>query len=87
MTTTVQEIYTQVLKTLSPTERLRLATLILNDLVLAEQCVTDQSHTWTEQDQIDLAAFSLQYAGDQFFDDEGMIEVPKPVEAVLLASA
>lgn len=66
MPTTAQEIYIQVLSTLSPTERLRLATLILNDLILHNACVVDQSDIWTEQDQIDLANFSLQYAATQF---------------------
>jgi hypothetical protein len=32
MSTTVREVYDRILSTLSPTERLRLATLILNDL-------------------------------------------------------
>ncbi|MBD1926415.1 hypothetical protein H6F74_09155 [Trichocoleus sp. FACHB-90] len=62
MPTTIQEIYTQVIRTLSPTERLRLATLILNDLVQHNGDVVDQSDTWTEQDQLDLVGFSLQYA-------------------------
>jgi len=62
MPTTIQEIYTQVIRTLSPTERLQLATLILNDLVQHNADVVDQSDTWTEQDQLDLVAFSLQYA-------------------------
>jgi hypothetical protein len=33
MPPTIQEIYTQILRTLPPADRLRLATLILNDLV------------------------------------------------------
>ena len=48
MPTTIQEIYTQVIRTLSPTERLRLATLILNDLVQHNADVVDQSDTWTD---------------------------------------
>jgi len=62
MATTVGEIYTQVVLTLSPTERLRLATLILNDLVREKESVVDFSDTWTEQDRLDLTAFSLQHA-------------------------
>jgi hypothetical protein len=58
----VQEIYTQVISNLLPTERLQLATLILNGLVKQDAAVIDDSDTWTEQDQLDLAAFSLQYA-------------------------
>ena len=74
MPTTIQEIYTQVIRTLSPAERLRLATLILNDLVQQNAAVVDQSDTWTEQDRLDLAAFSLQYAATLFPESEEMAE-------------
>jgi hypothetical protein len=68
----VQEIYTQVILNLLPTERLQLATLILNGLVKQEATVIDDnSDTWTEQDQLDLAAFSIQYA---LLEDEGITE-------------
>ncbi|MEH1932845.1 MAG: hypothetical protein V7L14_03765 [Nostoc sp.] len=62
MSNTAQEIYSQVVSNLSPTERLRLATLILNELVEQNLSITDQSDIWTEQDQLDLASFSLHYA-------------------------
>jgi hypothetical protein len=62
MSNTAQEIYSQVVCNLSPTEQLRLATLILNELVQQNLSIIDQSDTWTEQDQHDLASFSLQYA-------------------------
>ncbi|AFZ12330.1 hypothetical protein Cri9333_1436 [Crinalium epipsammum PCC 9333] len=61
MLTTAQEIYTKILLTLPPIERLRLATLILNELVEHNQTVVDYSDTWTEEDQIDITNFSLQY--------------------------
>jgi hypothetical protein len=70
MSTTAQEIYRQVVTNLSPTERLRLATLILNDLVQQNLSIIDYSDTWTEQDQLDLASFSLQYAAAIFPDSE-----------------
>ena len=66
----VQEIYTQVISNLLPTERLQLATLILNGLVKQDVTVIDDSDTWTEQDQLDLAAFSLQYAATALLEDE-----------------
>ena len=59
MLATAQEIYTQILSELSPNERLRLATLILNDLVGQPLSVINQSDTWKEQDQSDLLAFSI----------------------------
>ncbi|MFM9265360.1 hypothetical protein [Tychonema sp. BBK16] len=62
MLTTVREVYDRVLSTLSPKDRLRLATLILNDLVQQNLSVVDESETWTEEDKLDVTAFSLQYA-------------------------
>jgi len=70
----VQEIYTQVISNLPPTERLQLATLILNGLVKQNVAVIDDSDTWTEQDQLDLAAFSMQYAATALFEDEEITE-------------
>lgn len=70
MPTTVQEIYTHVVRTLSPTEQLHLATLILNVLVQQNVPVVDQSDAWTEQDQLDLTTFSLQYAATLFPESE-----------------
>ena len=74
MPSTIQEIYTQVIRTLPPAERLRLATLILNDLVKHDPSVVDQSDTWTEQDQLDLVAFSLQYAATVYRESEELAE-------------
>jgi hypothetical protein len=62
MTTSAQEIYTKTVRNLPSTERLRLATLILNELVEQPSSEIEESQTWTEQDQNDLLNFSLQYA-------------------------
>jgi hypothetical protein len=62
MTTSAQEIYTQTVRNLPPTERLRLATLIINELVDQPSSAIEESETWTEQDQNNLLNFSLQYA-------------------------
>ncbi|WP_373538135.1 hypothetical protein [Microcoleus sp.] len=70
MSTTVREVYDRVLSTLSPTDRLRLATLILNDLVQQNLSVVDESETWTEEDKLDVMAFSLQYAATIFSENE-----------------
>jgi ribose 5-phosphate isomerase RpiB len=70
MSTNAQEIYKKIVSNLSPNERLRLANLILNDLVEQNLSVIDYSDTWTEQDQLDLASFSLQYASAVFPDSE-----------------
>ena len=70
----VQEIYTQVISNLLPTERLQLATMILNGLVKQDVAVIDDSDIWTEQDQLDLAAFSMQYAATALLEDEEITE-------------
>ena len=70
MSTSAEQIYSQVISNLSPTERLRLATLILNDLVQQNASVIDQSNTWTEQDRIDITTFSLEYANKLFPESE-----------------
>ena len=69
MPTTAQEVYNQVVCHLSSGERLRLATIILNQLVGQQQQPSlDQNDTWTEEDQIDLVNFSLNYAAKTFSD-------------------
>ncbi len=72
MPNTAEKLYTQIIIDLSPTERLRLATLILNDLVKQESSIIDQSDTWTQQDQEDILNFSLQYASTSFNETEEM---------------
>lgn len=74
MTMTAQEVYTQVVRALSPTERLRLANLILNELVQQNVSIVDESDTWTEQDQLDLTTFSLQYAATLLPEDEEIVQ-------------
>lgn len=71
---TIQEIYSQVIRTLSPPERLRLVTLILNDLVQHDADVIDRSDTWTEQDRLDLVAFSFQYSTTSYPESEDLAE-------------
>jgi len=73
VSTTFQQIYNQIVCTLSPTERLRLATLILNELMQQNLSIVDQSDTWTEQDQLDVTTFSLQYAATLFPVNEEMV--------------
>jgi hypothetical protein len=73
MPTTIDEIYTQVIRVLQPGERLQLATLILNNLAPQNVAVVDESNTWTEEDISDLSKFSLQYAASLYPDDEELI--------------
>ncbi len=59
-TATAQEIYKTWVQSLPTTERLRLATLILNDIV--PTLTIDEDDTWSEQDLHDLSVFALQHA-------------------------
>jgi hypothetical protein len=70
---TVQKIYQNVVGNLSVSDRLRLAALILNDLTQQNVAVIDASDTWTEQDQLELTSFSLQYANGLFPDEEEIV--------------
>ncbi len=54
MALTAQEVFTETVRALTPSERLRLAALILQDLAQSEVVVVDRSDTWSEQDQSDL---------------------------------
>ena len=73
MPTTAQDVFTETVRALPPTERLRLASLILNDLAQSNLAVVDVGDTWNEQDQNDLTAFSLRYAGAAYPEGEGTI--------------
>ena len=74
MPNSVEEIYAQVISSLPPAERLQLATLILNGLVQQNTAVVDVNDYWTEQDQLDLATFSLQHAATTFPEEEEIAE-------------
>lgn len=74
MPITAQEVYNQVVKTLPSKEQLRLATLILNELVQQNLLVSEVSDTWTNQDRIDLTNFSVNYASSLFPEDEEFLE-------------
>ena len=65
---TAEAIYSQVVKSLSPSERLKLATLILNDI--PPQAVVDYSEAWTEEDYRDFAAASWAYITQKLEEEE-----------------
>jgi len=57
--TTAEELYNQVVKPLPTPERLKLATIILNDI--SPQTVVDYSEVWTEEDLRDFSVASWDY--------------------------
>lgn len=70
---TAQEVFTKTVRALPPTERLRLAALILQDLAQSEVAVVDSSCTWNEQDQSDLTTCSLQYAAKLYPEEDELV--------------
>ena len=57
---TVEEIYAQVVKPLPPSERFKLATLILGDI--SPHAVVDYNDDWSDEDLRDATRYSMQRA-------------------------
>ena len=70
----IQDIYAYITRSLPPTALLQLAALILNGLTQQDKSVVDESDAWTEQDQLELAAFSFQHFTTAFLDNEEIAE-------------
>ena len=64
---TVDQIYEQTVKPLSMADRLRLATLILNDI--PPHAVVDYSDEWSEEDLSDFRQASWEHI-DTLLEDE-----------------
>jgi len=73
MAITAQEVFIETVQALPSTERLRLAALILQDLARSDVAVVDTSDAWSEQDQRDLTAFSLQYAAKLYPEEDELV--------------
>ncbi len=75
MLNTAKEVYAETVRALTPGEQLRLAALILDKLTRPAMPpgLVDSAEDWTDQDRMDLTAFSLQYAGSVYPEDEGLI--------------
>ena len=63
---TAQQVFETSVRPLPATERLRLATLILEDLTATSAATLDYSDTWTDEDVRDLAEFSASYAASLY---------------------
>jgi hypothetical protein len=67
---TAQQVFETSVRRLPASERLRLATLILDELTATSADALDYSDTWTEEDVRDLAAFSSSYAASLYPEEE-----------------
>jgi hypothetical protein len=72
-TLTAQEVFTETVRALPPSERLRLAALILQELTQSEVAGVDRGDTWNEQDQRDLTTLSLQYAAELYPEEDELV--------------
>jgi hypothetical protein len=61
---TAQEIYSNEVLVMPPTEQLRLASLILDGLTGSAAIVPEYSEHWSEEDLRDVTAFSAKHAAD-----------------------
>ena len=61
MKLTAKDLYNTSVKKLPPQERLRLAIMILNEMVANEEKI-DYSDNWTEEDLHDVTAFALSHS-------------------------
>ena len=58
----INEFYLTSIRPLPPGERLRLASLILDELTVSAGTTLDVQDSWSDEDTADLTAHSLNYA-------------------------
>ncbi len=73
MALTAQEVFTREVRDLPPAERLRLASLILQELTRSGVAIVEQSESWSPEDERDLTAFSLDYANRAYPEGEDLV--------------
>ena len=66
---TAQVIYTTTIATMPPSERLRLARLILDGLSDSTLEALNYSDEWSEEDMRDVAAYSARCAAESFGEE------------------
>ena len=69
---TIEELYDETIKPLPPSERFRLATLILNEI--SPQSVVDVRDAWSEQDMQDVAAYSARLVAAEYPEEDSLVE-------------
>ena len=72
MLATAQDVFAEPVRMLPPVERLRLAALILDNLTQTPTSIVDASDVWTEQDEIDVVAYSLQNAAIAYPEEQDL---------------
>jgi hypothetical protein len=73
MPLTAQDVFVRDVRDLPLGERLRLASLILQDLTESGISIVERSENWSEEDQRDVTRFSLEYASRAYPEDEDLV--------------
>jgi hypothetical protein len=68
--TTAQQVYSNEVSILPPSEQLRLATLILAGLSETSAAAMDFSDEWSDEDLRDLGAFAIQKSAEMASEEE-----------------
>lgn len=63
---TAREIYASSVRGLAQSEKLRLATMILEDLTQTSARDLDYSDSWSDEDVRDVTAFALRHAAREY---------------------
>jgi hypothetical protein len=69
---TIEEIYDESIKPLAPSERFRLATLILSEI--PPQSVVDIRDAWNEEDMRDISAYSAHRFTAEYPEQDELVE-------------
>ena len=69
---TIEEIYNGSIKALPPSERFRLATLILSEI--PPQSVVDVNDVWSQDDMRDAAAYSARVFAMEYPEEGDLVE-------------
>jgi len=69
---TIEELYDESIKPLAPSERFRLATLILSEI--PPQSVVDIRDAWDEEDMRDISAYSARRFTAEFPEEDDLVE-------------
>ncbi len=69
---TALEVYAETVRPLPPSEQLRLAALILEELSQSAAAL-DVGEPWSEQDLRDLTAFSLGHAQQSYPEEDELV--------------
>jgi hypothetical protein len=70
---TIEQIYHETIKALPPSERFRLATLILSEI--PPQSVVDIGDAWDEEDMRDVTAYASQFFDAEHPEEDSLAEI------------